>query len=55
MHADDGRLTALSGVVVGRAFTARNTPGAGFVAKVHGTALTHEVARPALPSRSNAP
>ncbi len=48
MHADDGRLTALSGVVIGCAFTVLNTLGAGFMEKVYENALTYEVRKAGL-------
>ena len=48
MHADEDRLNALSGLVIGCAFTVLNTRGAGFMEKVHETALTHELRKTGL-------
>ncbi len=43
MHADSQRLNDLSGEVIGCAFTALDTPGAGFPEKVHENALAFAV------------
>ena len=48
MHADEDRLNALSGVVIGGAFTVLNTLGAGFMEKVYENALTHELRKAGL-------
>ncbi len=48
MHADEDRMNALSGVVIGCAFTVLNTLGAGFMEKVYENALAHELRKTGL-------
>ena len=48
MHADEHRLSALSGAVIGGAFTVLNTLGAGFMEKVYENALAHELRKTGL-------
>lgn len=48
MHADEEGLNALSGVVIGCAFTVLNTLGAGFMEKVYEKALVHELRKTGL-------
>src|SRR5579862_3223326 len=43
MHADSAMLNDLSGRVIGCAFTVLNTPGVGFLEKVHENALANEL------------
>jgi GxxExxY protein len=43
MHADEIQTGDLSGCIIGCAFRVLNTPGAGFLEKVHENALAHEM------------
>lgn len=43
MNTDSESLNGLSGAVIGCAFTVHNTLGAGFLEKVYGNALAHEL------------
>ena len=55
MHADEDRLNALSGVVIGCAFAVLNTLGAGFVEKVYANDPTHELRQARLAVRQRHP
>ncbi len=48
MNADGERLDELSGAVIGCAFAVHNTLGAGFLEKVYGNALAHELRKRGL-------
>ncbi len=48
-HADKNRMNELPGNVIGCAFTALNTLGAGFLEKVYENALAHEVRKAGFP------
>ena len=49
MHADGAVLNDLSGQVIGCAFSVLDTPGAGFLEKVHETASAFAVRAAGLP------